>query len=103
MMPPPKTTMSVAFCLLEQLEHPAELRHVRAGQDGQPDRVGVFLQRRGDDLLRRLVQPGVDDLDSGVAQRTRHDLGAAVVPVQAGLGDDDPDLAHDSRPSSRTP
>ena len=41
----------------------------------------------------RLVQPGVDDLHAGVAQRAGDDLGAAVVAVEAGLGDDDADLA----------
>ena len=46
-----------------------------------------------DDLLRRLVQAGVDDLHAGVAQRAGDDLGAAVVPVEAGLGDDDADAA----------
>ena len=62
---------------------------MRAGQDRQADRVGVLLDRGLDDLLRRLVQAGVDDLDAGVAQRPGDDLRAAVVAVQAGLGDDD--------------
>ena len=38
----------------------------------------------------RLVQAGVDDLHAGVAQRPGDHLRAPVVPVQAGLGDDDP-------------
>ena len=38
-------------------------------------------------------RPGVDDLHAGVAQRAGDDLRAAVVPVEAGLGDDDADLA----------
>ena len=42
-----------------------------------------------DDLLRRLAQAGVDDLHAGVAQRARDDLGAAIVAVEARLGDDD--------------
>ena len=69
--------------------------HVRAGQDGQADHIRVLLQRRGDDLLRRLAQAGVDHLHAGVAQRPGDDLGAAVVAVEARLGDDDSDfLAH---------
>ena len=79
--------------LAQQLEHLGEQRHVRAGEHGQPDGVGVFLDGRLDDLLGRLVQPGVDDLDAGVTQRSRDDLGAAVVPVEAGLGDHDADRA----------
>ena len=55
-------------------------------------RVRVFLNRRLDDLLGRLVQPGVDDLHAGVAQRARDDLRAAVVPVEPWFRDDDSDL-----------
>ena len=66
---------------------------MRAGEDREPDGVGVLLQDGLDDLLRRLVQAGVDDLHAGVAQRAGDDLGAAVVAVEAGLGDDDADLA----------
>ena len=38
------------------------------------------------DHLRRLTKAGIDDLHSGIAQRPRNDLGAAVVAVKAGLG-----------------
>ena len=61
------------------------------GQDRDPDRVGVLLEHRGDDLLRRLVQAGVDHLHARVAQRPRDDLCSPVVPIQARLGDDDTD------------
>ena len=54
----------------------------------EPDRVGVLLDRGLGDLLGGLVQAGVDDLEPGVAQRPRDDLGAPVVPVEPGLGDD---------------
>ena len=47
--------------------------------------------RRLDDLLRRLVKAGVDDLHAGVAQRPGDDLGAAIVTVEARLGDDHAD------------
>src|SRR5262249_51945998 len=40
-------------------------------------------------LLGGLEQARVDDLEAGVAQGARDHLGAAVVPVEAGLGDDD--------------
>jgi hypothetical protein len=42
--------------------------------------------------LGRLVKAGVDHLHAGVAQRAGDDLGAAVVPVEARLRDDDADL-----------
>ena len=93
MMPPPKTTMSVAFRALQLLDHRGEQRHVRARVERQPDDLGVLLQRGVDHHLRRLAQPGVDDLVAGVAQRPRDDLDAAVVAVQADLGHHDPDRA----------
>ena len=79
--------------LAQQLDDARDERHVGAGEDAQADGVGVLLQHRLDDLLGRLVQAGVDDLHAGVAQRAGDDLRAAVVPVEPGLGDDDPDLA----------
>src|SRR5215469_8153489 len=83
----------------QQLDHPGEQRHVRAGQDRQPDRGGVLLDRRRHDLLRRLVQPGVDDLDPGITQGPGDHLRAAVVAVQPGLRDDHADAAHSSIPA----
>ena len=96
MIPPPNTTMSAASALAQQLDHLGEQGQVRARQHRQPDRVGVLLDRGLDDLLRRLVQAGVDDLDAGVAQRAGHHLGAAVVAVEPGLGDDDAHRSGDS-------
>ena len=75
----------------EQLDQPLEERHVRPGEHGETDQVGVLLDRGLDDLLRRLVQPGVDHLVAGVAQCPRDDLGPAVVAVEAWLADDDAD------------
>ena len=86
MIPPPKTTMSEASRSLQQVDDLGEQRHVRAGEHREADRVGVLLDGGLDDLLRRLVQAGVDDLHTGVPQGPRHDLGAAVVTVQARLG-----------------
>ncbi|MDQ0714715.1 hypothetical protein QFZ55_004167 [Streptomyces luteogriseus] len=71
-------------------EEPEELRegrHVRAGQHGEPDAVGVFLDRGVDDLAWGLVEPGADGLDPRVPQGAGDDLGASVMPVEAGLGD----------------
>ena len=72
--------------------HPRADVHVRPGQNRQPDRVGVLLERGGDDLLGRLAQAHVDDLHPGIAQRPRDHLGAPIMPVEAGLGDDDADF-----------
>ena len=64
--------------------------HVGAGQHRQPDRVDVLVDGGGGDGLGRLEQAGVDDLVAGVAQDAGDDLDAAVVPVEADLGDQDP-------------
>ena len=92
MIPPPKTRMSVGVALGQQLDQPAEQRHVRAGEDREADQVGVLLDRGLHDLLGRLVEAGVDHLVAGVAQRAGHDLGAAVVAVETRLGH------HDAQP-----
>ena len=90
-MPPPNSTTSSTPVLAEQFDDALEQRHVRPGEDGQPDGVGVLLHDGLDDLLRRLVQTGVDDLHAGVAQRASDHLGAAIMTVQTGFGDDDAD------------
>src|SRR3989442_6733504 len=91
----------VGALLLEQLDHALEEIVVGARKHAEPDGVGVFLHRGGHDLLGRLVKPGVDDLDAGVAQGTGDDLGAAIVTVEARLGDDDADFALGHGRSSR--
>ena len=57
------------------------------GEDRDPDRVGILLDRRLHDLLGRLMEARVDHLHARIAERAGDDLGAAVVPVEAWLGD----------------
>ena len=73
----------------QAVDDPRDERHVGSREDRDPDRVGVLLDRRLDDLLGSLMEAGVDHLHAGIAQGARDDLGAAVVSVEAGLGDDD--------------
>ena len=80
---------------------PAEERHVGPGQHREADQVGVLLDRGLDDLLRGLVQAGVDHLVTGVAQGPGDDLGAPVVTVETGLGHHDPDPATRGRSHAR--
>jgi hypothetical protein len=68
-----------------------EERHVRPGQDRHADDVDVLLLGGVDDHLRRLPQARIDHLEPFVAQPAGEDLGAAVVPVEARLGDQDAD------------
>ena len=93
MVPPTVTRTSSTPCVFEQRDDFRDQGHVGAGEDREADRVGVLLDHRLGDLLGRLVQAGVDDLHAGVAEGAGDDLGAAVVAVEAGLGDDDADLA----------
>ena len=91
--------------LLQELQDLREEHVVRPGEDRESDDVHVLLDGRRRDLRRRLPQPRIDDLHAGVAQGARDDLGAPVVPVEPGLGDQDPDWprhgAKSSRPTSR--
>ena len=74
--------------LAQSVADARQQRHVRAGQDRQPDHVDVFLQRRRDDHRRRLAQAGVDDFEALVAQSAGKHLGTPIVAVEAGLGDE---------------
>src|SRR5215212_944568 len=53
--------------LLQTVEDPRHECHVRPGEDRDPDRVGVLLDRRLDDLLGRLMQTGVDNLHARIS------------------------------------
>ena len=55
----------------------------------RPDGVDVLLERGLGDLLGRLVQPGVDDLETVVAQRSGDGLRSTIVAIEARLRDDD--------------
>src|SRR5215813_6075554 len=79
--------------LLEQLEDTAEQVVVGTGEHAEPDGVGILLDGGGHDLLRGLMQSGVDHLEAGIAQGAGHDLGPAVMPIQSRLGHHHPDLA----------
>ncbi len=65
---------------------------MRTGEDGEADGIGILLDCGLGDLLGRLVQPCVDHLHAGVPEGAGDDLGAAVVSVEPGLGDDDANL-----------
>src|SRR5262249_35138142 len=76
-------------------------RHVCPGEEAESEPVGVLVGGGADDGLRRLPQPGVDDVEAGVAQGAGDDLDAAVVAVEADLGEDDANR-HDTAPHGVT-
>ena len=94
-------------CVRSSSRDPRHQRHVRAGQDRQADDVDVLLERRGRDHLGRLAEARVDDLEALVAEAAREHLGAAVVAVEAGLGDEhlERSVGHgrDCRPAEARP
>ena len=100
-VPPTTTSTSLAPFSFSPFEDLRDERHVRAGQDRDADGVRVLLDRGLDDLLRSLVQTGVDDLHPCVAESPGDDLRAAIVTVQARLGDDYAYLSRHARESSR--
>jgi len=75
----------------EELEDARGEGHVGAAEDAEAEPVGVLVGDGADDGLRRLPQAGVDDVHPGVAQGAGHDLDAAVVAVEADLGEHDAD------------
>ena len=60
---------------------------VSTGKDGEADDVNVFLDGGGSDHLGSLTEAGVDDFHAGVAKGAGDDFCAAVVAVEARLGD----------------
>ena len=60
-------------------------------QDRERDHVDIFLNRSIHHHLWGLVQPRINDLESGVSKRTRDYHGAAVVPIETHLADQDSD------------
>jgi ribosomal protein S3AE len=74
---------------LKEFHHARHENEVRAREERETKRVGVFLNDGLDDLLGRLVEAGVDDLKARVTQRSRDDFRAAIVSVETGFGDYD--------------
>ena len=65
---------------------------MRSGKYGEADHVDVFLQRGVDDLFGCLPEAGIDHFEAGVAKGAGDYLRAAVVAIQAGLGNQYADL-----------
>src|SRR5712691_5458827 len=61
--------------------------HMRARQDREANRVGILLERGGDNLFGSLPQARIDHFHTGVAQRAGDHLGSTVVPVEARFSD----------------
>ena len=57
------------------------------GENRAADHIHVLFNGGSDDRVNGATQPGVDHFESFVAQSARQHLGAAVVAVEARLGD----------------
>src|SRR5438093_1287078 len=91
--PPTEEDHIVDPPFLQLFHHSWEQLQVCAGEDGEPDDVRVLLECRLSDHLRRLPDARIDDLEAGVAEGSGDDFGAAVMSIEAGLGDNDLYLA----------
>ena len=74
-------------CLVrpQALDDAGHERHVRPRENRDADRVGVFLDRGLDDLLRSLMETGVDHLHAGVTQGPAMILAPRSCPSSPGL------------------
>ena len=70
------------------LDHQRCQRHVCARQHRQADGIDVFIDRCSRNGGRSLEQTGVDDLVPRVAQDPGDHLDAAIVTIEADLGDE---------------
>ena len=70
----------------QQFHQSRTKRIVRAGKNRKPDHVHIFLRRRRSDHFRSLPQPCINHFHTGIAQRSRNNFRAAVVPIEARLG-----------------
>ena len=75
--------------LPEKLQDARHERHVCAAEDAQSEPVRVFVGNGSHDRFGSLPQAGVNDLHSGIAQGAGDDFDAAVVAVEADLGEND--------------
>src|SRR4051794_32764811 len=57
-------------------------------QDGEPNYLNVLLQGSIDDHFRRLPETGVDYFHSSVTKSTSNNLRAAIVSIEARLGNE---------------
>ena len=77
---------------------------MRSGQNRETDDVRILLESGVHDLFWSLAEPGVDNFETGIAESACDDFGAAVVPVEAGLRDNDANLiVHQKVGSSYVP
>ena len=83
----------VHLVLAQQVHYARHDRVMRARKNGEANHMHIFLQRRIDDHLWSLAQAGVDDFHAGVAQRAGDYLCAAIVAIEAGFSNQNPNLS----------
>jgi len=102
-MPPTRTRVSSkAPYFLQSFQYLRNEGVVRAGEDRDAQYVDVLLDRGLDNLFRRPVEAGVDDLEPGVTERPGDDVCPAVVPVEADLRHETPDRSLGLLPGPRS-
>ena len=77
--------------LAQQVDHVAEKLDVPALVAADRDRLGIFLERCLDDVLRRSVMTKMDHFRSASLEDAAHDVDRRIVPVEERGGRDDAD------------
>jgi len=76
---------------MQSFHDPGEQVIVGAGEAAEHENIHILLLCSPDDLLRCLTKSCVDHLHAGVAESAGNHFHPTVVPVQTGLGHQDPD------------
>lgn len=74
----------------ELIDNIGEQRQVGTRQCGQPHPVDILLDRNRCDLRRCLVETRIDDLTTGVSERSSDNFGTAIMPIKTWFCDEYP-------------
>jgi hypothetical protein len=58
---------------------------MRTGKDAHRNNIDVLIGSSLSDLLRRLTETRVDNLETSIAQRASNDLSTTIMTIQARL------------------
>src|SRR5688572_10743270 len=80
----------VELLLLQKLHHPWQDDIMCARKNGEPNTVNILLESGIDDLFRSLPKSGIDHFHTRIPQGTSDNFCAAIVAIQSGFGNENP-------------
>ena len=92
----------IESCLLQRRDDLGHELHVGAGQDAQPDGVHLLVAGLTGNLAGRLADARVADVEPSLLQQADDHARAAVVAIEARLGDEDARSVGQTDANSRT-